>query len=1024
MASTGVDGDALWRDNADLIRSLYQGQDGHSKTLPEVKAILETQHGFPQMPLSTYETKLKELGMRKKLHREDWFIVWSHCYAIKERGVTPEVSLNERPLPPLPLCITVRESNSVPHVPPTTHPVSAAVRLQATAQAAERETPIGRTILHHSPSPPQFSPDQSLLVIRSPARGKSPSRAGCNNHIDLSTTDVWKQWKNLCFRNLPCLDFISKAQAFISSNASSSPYHQEWPWSTTSADKVIPRPTASIESATFEPEPVLALLTSHDSDLPRNALALEFDLFFFLVKAVYRFSNQLVKLEKPSWEDTTLYTIVFTRVTASMLKSILGLECVSTREAWINFMAMVTIREDRKAFATLIAATPGHISRTSWTYRKPVSLAARTLNLFDIYTQLLNTLADTDIEFMCDELASILEKGQAHSLGALLHRAAHVPGALDMMFKTLLSTRQSTRLKREQLLNAVFKIFLQLGVDVDQIHCERENGLGDYRLDILFHSNRFDSLHVRNKLPRHWRATLLEEEFRQGSTWFGAMRCLSKRSSPGNMRIRVCEEASKGPENLRTLMQASQSFCVVPEPYLELMLAEQFLRDDELIDWGVTIGLLEYGVDVTLPSLDMTGDYMLHCAVRRLGRHPYERGGIECLELLLKLGLKLDATAVECAACFDGVTMLKELQRLGADIGSLGTRALCLAVRLHNESTALWLLEAGVDINSTTTIFGDHDRTVIGQIAEPWYKCPGWSHYARRKKPCSDYYEYTVWAMLQLLLKHGALLRLSPIDLDPLQFVIYIACRLDGDPDINLDRLKWLVSESGVDLNHANVLPLLQDFVELRRWDHVKYLVECGAPVCSASDALIRANAPPEFFDDQFYPWVDCPKAHASKLLNEMRCAAQKWQVDRMKLLLNAYEALIPNPPPLSSAALSLVTKACIHGTISSVESASQVSMIELLIDRGEKVDGTPCPYDAGITPLELAIMHGDITLVMLLLDKGANPNIHGDSTGIVCPLCTAKAYSRWDIAHLLINAGAMDYSNYFMRLCLFCSRY
>ncbi|KAI3341102.1 hypothetical protein F4824DRAFT_450765 [Ustulina deusta] len=76
-----VTGDDVWTENATLIRQLYISE---RKTLKKVKETLESQHGFPTFPLSTYETKLRDkLGLRKKLKKADWPAVYQH---VRDRG--------------------------------------------------------------------------------------------------------------------------------------------------------------------------------------------------------------------------------------------------------------------------------------------------------------------------------------------------------------------------------------------------------------------------------------------------------------------------------------------------------------------------------------------------------------------------------------------------------------------------------------------------------------------------------------------------------------------------------------------------------------------------------------------------------------------------------------------------------------------------------------------------------------------------------------------------------------------------
>ncbi|KAK5632405.1 hypothetical protein RRF57_008119 [Xylaria bambusicola] len=74
-------GDDVWTENANLIKQLYISE---RNSLKKVKEILESQHGFPPFPLSTYEIKLRDkLGLRKKLKKADWPAVYQR---VRDRG--------------------------------------------------------------------------------------------------------------------------------------------------------------------------------------------------------------------------------------------------------------------------------------------------------------------------------------------------------------------------------------------------------------------------------------------------------------------------------------------------------------------------------------------------------------------------------------------------------------------------------------------------------------------------------------------------------------------------------------------------------------------------------------------------------------------------------------------------------------------------------------------------------------------------------------------------------------------------
>lgn len=60
-----------------------------------------------------------------------------------------------------------------------------------------------------------------------------------------------------------------------------------------------------------------------------------------------------------------------------------------------------------------------------------------------------------------------------------------------------------------------------------------------------------------------------------------------------------------------------------------------------------------------------------------------------------------------------------------------------------------------------------------------------------------------------------------------------------------------------------------------------------------------------------------------------------------------------------------------------------------------------------GFTPLGLASFFGHLSLVKLLLDKGANPNIASNNQFKVAPIHSACAISHFDITELLIRHRA-----------------
>ncbi|KAK7224624.1 hypothetical protein V2G26_012627 [Clonostachys chloroleuca] len=91
--------DDLWVQHASVIRGLYL-QRQPRLSLREVRSTMMKEHAFPDFKLSTWEIKVRDkLGLRKKMRKSDWPIVWRHCVRRGHRGKRSAVYLQGVPVP-------------------------------------------------------------------------------------------------------------------------------------------------------------------------------------------------------------------------------------------------------------------------------------------------------------------------------------------------------------------------------------------------------------------------------------------------------------------------------------------------------------------------------------------------------------------------------------------------------------------------------------------------------------------------------------------------------------------------------------------------------------------------------------------------------------------------------------------------------------------------------------------------------------------------------------------------------------
>ncbi|KXJ94856.1 hypothetical protein Micbo1qcDRAFT_173615 [Microdochium bolleyi] len=276
----------LWTENRAIIKSYFFGQGGEKEhTLVALRAVLIEKHAFPEVPLNIYETRIRDvLQLRKRMQKEDWWPVWTHCLPIMERGGTPAVYFHGRLIPsPIATSGDFREACRL-------IPTSIAVTIGVFGTSSS-----------------------SLFTTGARSTGNCTNTALWRDlhqsaSADLPKTDLWTAWKETMFRNLPYLQILG----FMSNLSISDPLgtKQYSPRHNVFTAQLLPTERLNyvkIPTSFFRP---------HDEDLQSTkALTLEIDQFHFLSKAIFRLSNRITntRTDAPSLHvaQSSLWDFIF-----------------------------------------------------------------------------------------------------------------------------------------------------------------------------------------------------------------------------------------------------------------------------------------------------------------------------------------------------------------------------------------------------------------------------------------------------------------------------------------------------------------------------------------------------------------------------------------------------------------------------------------------------------------------------------------------------------------------------------------
>ncbi|OAL23187.1 hypothetical protein AYO20_11055 [Fonsecaea nubica] len=1025
-----LEDDSMWVLNKHHFRQLYQTE---RKTLKDVKQIMETEYGFPITPLSTYETKLRDLGLRKRLKTDNWPIVAQHY--LNRSGKDTGVYLNGTRIPsawreirrsgglvrprghldPLPPGIVVRTPTPSPKMtslslapteppyPSTTFTIDVDL-LRPSPQMTFPHTLLTSACHHNVPG---------LMNLRdidtsATATALTPLQPGVS---DLSPT---LQYADKVYRGFLKLTPIYQLQEKL--RCLSTSFDSEHPFSPLAREKA--------HSHALQPFSQLKFSRTGYND---SALDSHFDVYHFLGYALYILSNELLRDRPGDPRQGEIFEVLFKRVPRSVLSALLESRIPTVRAAWEQLVRQSWNVNDKNAFILLMhigLRYPDWIPSNGHFYL----IAAAAFDCLDIVRHLLRAGYRPDDPF--DSIWGWHKIPKTAIMGAIrarnLNCVALLLGSCDV-------NRELDRARGSCF--AIFVASLWHGEDVDNLSLEDHFVSQVLDMFLALGANvdlpmptptrwvlgaEYNGLDWYDDVHKSWRPTIVEGSYYWNSDLFKRLEPYSAMSLSSEVtRFGSCLAARHGAASLQKYLKGSPGESTrSTNEFLQLVLLEQFVIHDSHIAADIVQSLVNVVADMRLPFgaiRDMS--YLLFRAI--LGsaddRSTNDLGAL--FSSLIQKGAVVHSETLIASVTPRGVGLLEKLADLGVDFASQGADALCAAARLNNFEAVSWLLHQGVDINAGVSADAfPEDTTVIAATLEEnfflMFPTSYWNDWLSRHKTPKPSLE-----MVDYLIQMGVKLRHKTSDQSPFPFLKHAVEFSSRRPLIEL------FLNSGINLHESSAADarLLESCLKYGGSDGnsseglevFKLLFERGAHVRPGSPLalliywggtkdlickVLDAGAPIDRYSSE------------SIFYTPLQAAASRGDQELVALLLSKGADI--NQPARGVLGKTALQAACGWDAISMAEIKIKLNLVKFLIAQGANVNAPPSDDDFGVTALQAAVMCGDLEIVILLLTHRARVNTlsyMGQDRITQTALDCAARYGRMDTVKFLLNAGALS---------------
>ncbi|KAI0410761.1 hypothetical protein F5X98DRAFT_384959 [Xylaria grammica] len=954
--------DDIWKKNAATLRRLYLEEH---RTLKAVKETMESQHGFPVTPLSTYESKLRDLGLRKKMKKRDWHHVYQHYVNTGNRHTA--IYFNDVRIPWEKAWKEIRRSGARESIDchSTELPVGVVMR---------SPSPVPRRIasLYEMPVPWGLS-DMSLEIL-SPAsvayRSKFyeiPSNLLrmemlSNPHkfftgISTKSGESSFLYRSLSYQGSNEINLSSDVARLSSAlytlaNCSFDPY--------TSYNRSLDAPLNVIINLT--PKRVLLNILADDSPAIRAALVT-------LLIPVGRLDRKddFVNLVETIWRLHPEWTLPI-----SCLRYAAEFDCVDSCRTLLQMIHWpkgdqsdsTCWQLSRYSEATLAAIFEGHTDCAKILFQNLIEPSATVLQPKDIFAN----------RIFRDFLQSVANGGYP---GLTKFRIGiETPTVLPML-----------------------DWFFEVGANVD---LPAESGF---------------NLDYRQYTPKNWMPTILDDIYFRNPKLFSLLVSHSVKFKTELTRPGIHHSASEGIDSLRLYLLSRPSHTPAEQDMLvDILLVEEFLRPG-VSDFEVIRTLLNYSPNFRQLGLNTSAMiyHVIHKAKEK-GMHPAVH---HIINTLVQSGAAIVAETMERAIESRGTTLLQLLYSHGADFKNRGAFALCKATQIGNYDAVNWLIDVGLDTDATvgdgwTILARGNSATFYDSVRifdhVPWQGSVG-------TPPMS-------FEMMEYLISHKFKLRVEPGDTDTRRLLCLVLGNITPYDLVEARKKAQLILDAEPWVNGqpmAGECPLEALLRSIHMADGgkrsetfllMKYLLERGVSARNSGVLayMFRQSIP----DKEIRTLLDAGASidtycgeHANEFpytwrRTPIQAAAGAGSLDWVQYLIQ--KGADVNKPAKGDTGRTALQAAC-H----TEPPFRNIDLIKLLIAAGADVNAPPAPH-RGTTAFQGAAKTGDFEVALLLLDNGADINAPPAEAGGYCALDGAVDCRRLDMVQFLLDLRALSH--------------